>query len=362
MTHTHAEHKDIYLFGFPIAHSGAPSLHNLVFESIGSPCTYKLWSTSAVTQAVLDELRSASSGGAAVTMPLKAEIMKYLDEISPEGYATGACNTVVPVEVNGHRKLVGTNTDFLGVRNSLLAALGTQHPGVSVGTTATYAPGQASGMVIGGGATTRSAVHALYTLGMNPIFLANRDAAEVADTIAHFDSRSDPANPNRLRLIHLTSVEQVEGHLGPNATDRLPGIAMVVGAIPAIAPKSFEERMVYTIATHIFTLPFQPGNATGDLPIPSPRIFLDMAYKPRLTPLLKIAAALGWQDVGGVQAMIEQGLAQQRMWKMGSSSVAVASDESILDAETCRKARVFVENMTDIVPTEPEVDRAKTSV
>jgi shikimate 5-dehydrogenase len=69
MTHTTPEHKDIYLFGFPIAHSGAPSLHNLVFESVGSPSTYKLWSTSAVNQAVLDELRSPSSGGAAWVPP-----------------------------------------------------------------------------------------------------------------------------------------------------------------------------------------------------------------------------------------------------------------------------------------------------
>lgn len=59
------QNKDIYLFGFPIAHSGAPSLHNLVFQSIGSPSTYKLWSTSKVDQKVLDELRSETSGGAA---------------------------------------------------------------------------------------------------------------------------------------------------------------------------------------------------------------------------------------------------------------------------------------------------------
>lgn len=65
MTVAQPDNKDIYLFGFPIAHSGAPSLHNLVFDSIGSPCTYRLWSTSAVTQAVLDELRRPSSGGAA---------------------------------------------------------------------------------------------------------------------------------------------------------------------------------------------------------------------------------------------------------------------------------------------------------
>lgn len=119
--------------------------------------------------------------------------------------------------------------------------------------------------------------------------------------------------------------------------------------------------MVYTIATHVFTLPFQGDEASSSsgLPLPSPRIFLDMAYKPRMTPMLKIASALGWQDVGGVQAMIEQGLAQQRMWKVGSASVAVASDVSLLGAETERRARELVENMKDIVPTEPEIDRSK---
>lgn len=175
-------------------------------------------------------------------MPLKAEIMQHLDEISPEAYATGACNTVVPVQTETGVKLVGTNTDFLGVRNSLLAALGAQQPSVSVGTTATYAPGQASGMVIGGGATTRSAVHALYTLGMNPIFLANRDAAEVQDTIRHFDERSE-GKPNRLQLIHLTSVDQVEGYLGPEARESKPGVAMIVGAIPGmLLPKTRADR------------------------------------------------------------------------------------------------------------------------
>lgn len=288
-------------------------------------------------------------------MPLKAEVMKHLDEISPESYATGACNTVVRVQDGSRTKLVGTNTDFLGVRNSLLSALGTQDPSVSIATTSTYAPGKASGMVIGGGATTRSAVHALYTLGMNPIFLANRDAGEVRDTIAHFDARK--SGPNPIRLIHLTSVDDVEAYLGPSGT--APGVAMIVGAIPAIPPQTFDERMVYTIATHVLTLPFTPGAATAGLPLPSPRIFLDMAYKPRMTPLLRMASALGWQDVGGVEAMIEQGLAQQRMWMMGSASVAVASDESLLDAETVRKARELIANLKDIVAAEPEVDRSR---
>jgi len=50
-----------------------------------------------------------------VTMPLKSEILKHLDEISPVSEATGACNTIVRVKrEDGSIKLVGTNTDFLG--------------------------------------------------------------------------------------------------------------------------------------------------------------------------------------------------------------------------------------------------------
>jgi shikimate 5-dehydrogenase len=50
-----------------------------------------------------------------VTMPLKSEILKHLDEISPVSEATGACNTIVRVKKeDGSIKLVGTNTDFLG--------------------------------------------------------------------------------------------------------------------------------------------------------------------------------------------------------------------------------------------------------
>ncbi|KAH8088210.1 hypothetical protein HD553DRAFT_348725 [Filobasidium floriforme] len=357
-------HKSVYLFGYPIAHSAAPTLHNMCFQSIGSPCEYERWSTTKVDQKVIDELRSHTSGGAAVTMPLKAEILKHLDEISPESYATGACNTVVRVpREDGSIKLVGTNTDFLGVRNSLVSALQAQFPETPFDISQTYPAGQASGMVIGGGATTRSAVHALYTLGMNPIFLANRDAEEVRVTIEEFASKRKGGKG--VELIHLTSVDEVERYLGQDAEDRKPGVAMIVGAIPAIAPKTLEERMVYTIATHIFTMPFQAGptdstSSPNPLPLPSTRLFLDMAYKPRLTPLLKIGSALGWQTIGGIQAMIEQGLAQQRMWKVGSASLEVACDKTLLGDDTERKARELVENMKDITVTELEVDRALT--
>lgn len=123
-----------------------------------------------------------------------------------------------------------------GVRNSLVSALQAQFPETPFDISQTYPAGQASGMVIGGGATTRSAVHALYTLGMNPIFLANRDADEVRATIDEFASKRKGGKG--VDLIHLTSVDEVERYLGPNAQDRKPGVAMIVGAIPGGSQRS----------------------------------------------------------------------------------------------------------------------------
>lgn len=59
--------------------------------------------------------------------------------------------------------------------------------------------------------------------------------------------------------------------------------------------------------------------------------------------------------------MIEQGLAQQRMWKAGSSSDEIASGD-LLPADVEKNARELVENMADVVPIGAEVDRSSVIV
>jgi len=55
-------------------------------------------------------LRENDIGGLNVTIPYKCEIMKYLDEISPEAAAIGSVNTIVGRD----GKLIGCNTDAGG--------------------------------------------------------------------------------------------------------------------------------------------------------------------------------------------------------------------------------------------------------
>jgi len=48
-------------------------------------------------------------------MPLKTEILRHLDELTPATQATKACNTIIKVaRDDGSYKLVGTNTDVQG--------------------------------------------------------------------------------------------------------------------------------------------------------------------------------------------------------------------------------------------------------
>ncbi|KAG6856926.1 hypothetical protein H0H87_012177 [Tephrocybe sp. NHM501043] len=281
-------------------------------------------------------------------MPIKAAILPYLDEVSPESKITGACNTIVKVPTRTGHKLVGQNTDILGVRNALLRALQSQHPDKTIRSEASYPPTiGASGVIIGGGATTRSAAHALTLLGLSPLFLVNRDPTEV-DAV----QKSLP----HLAIIHLRNSEDVESLLGrPDS----PKIVMVVGAIPSNQPVTAQERGVYSTLSTILTMPYlKPTEVEGSLPIPERRIFLEMAYKPRLTPMLKVAMAHGWHGLDGVQASIEQGLAQQRMWYLSDPSLQAGSDRSVFDLEMEISTRTLGETMPDIIPVGVETDRA----
>ncbi|KAK7031708.1 Pentafunctional arom polypeptide [Favolaschia claudopus] len=348
--------RKFYLFGYPIAHSAAPALHNHCFELLGTKSTYNLWSTSKVTQEMLTVIRENDCGGAAVTMPLKTAIIPFLDEISAEGRVTNACNTIVKVPTaTGGVKLVGQNTDILGIRNALLSALKAQHPHRTIPSDAQPALGSFAGLVIGGGATTRSAAHALTLLGLSPIFLINRDVDEVRQVMV--------AMPH-LKFIHLRDPTDVENYL---VGEHKPCVLMAVGCIPSFAPQTLAERMVYTTASAVFTVPYTMPESPTLLPYPTKRLFLEMPYKPLETIMYKVAAAHGWQVIDGIEAMIEQAFAQQRMWLRGVASVAIGSDPSITGEALEESARKLTRDRLSTVSSssalvlamEMEVDRGE---
>jgi len=109
--------KIVRLIGYPVEHSKSPLMHNAAFQFLGLDFVYLLFSVkpSHLKEAIMG-LRASNVVGANVTIPYKEEVMKYLDEITPEAKFIGAVNTIH----NREGKLIGYNTDGQGFITSLL--------------------------------------------------------------------------------------------------------------------------------------------------------------------------------------------------------------------------------------------------
>ncbi|KAH8920726.1 hypothetical protein BT69DRAFT_1265238 [Atractiella rhizophila] len=297
--------KRFYLFGFPISHSASPAFHNLIFNELGTDFTYELYDVEDIGKSgMLDVIRSETFGGSSVTMPIKVTVMNHLDRVTPEGRAIGSCNTIFLDTSSGRTELVGTNFDWIGIRNALQSAESPSTPLNSSSPRPTF--------IVGGGGTARAAVYALSQLNLSPIYLINRDDSEIEALIKQFP---------QFDLRPLKTVEELD-----NIRDDFP---CGVGSIPSMEPVTREEKQVYAVAERIFA-----RQKTG--------VFLDMCYKPRYTILLSIADKAGWKIVEGMEAMIHQALAQSRQWMLNGKGTLPEDIEA--------KAAALVRSMGDITP------------
>ena len=217
--------------------------------------------------------------GASVTMPHKVAIMEHLDEITIEGRVVGACNTIFIHERDGRRKFIGTNTDVVGIREAFYRNV--PDPKVAF-------QGR-PGMVVGGGGTARSAVYAMNRwMACNPIYLINRDKAEVEAVIADCKARGYGDG-----LVHVETVEQAE---------RLDAPGAIVGCVPNFTPITPEERQARQVFMVMVT-----KSEKGTM--------LEMCYHPcPTTELSELARKAAWQIILGTEAMIWQGLEQDCYW------------------------------------------------
>ena len=274
--------KHGYLFGKKLTASLSPLLHGVVYDKLGMNWGQVRYD-SADIQAFLRLVQNASFYGASVTMPNKVAIIPYLDQLTPEATAIGACNTIyLKTDESGRRLLCGANTDTVGVRDAFTQNL----TAAQLQSTIHGRPG----LVIGGGGAARSAIYALRTwLGTTDIYLVNRDAREVRAVID--DLRQSGFGTQG--IMHVSSVEQAESLAAPGAA---------VGCVPDFPPKTAEEHLARQI-TEVFLA--KPHKGT----------ILEMCYNPSpYTELGALAERAGWEVILGTEALIYQGLEQDRYW------------------------------------------------
>jgi shikimate dehydrogenase len=148
------------VLGSPISHSLSPTMHRAAYRALG--LSNWLYGAHEVQEPALRGFVAALGAewaGLSLTMPLKEAAFEVADEVSDLARRTGAINTLVRRPDGGWS---GDNTDVYGVSQALRGA---------------GCARVASALVLGSGATARSVVAALATLGCQRVTFAVRSSA-----------------------------------------------------------------------------------------------------------------------------------------------------------------------------------------
>jgi shikimate dehydrogenase len=246
------------VLGSPIAHSLSPVLHRAAYQALGlTGWTYQAIECDAAgLPAALDGC-GPDWAGLSLTMPLKRAVLALLDQREPLAAQVAAANTVVFADGLRH----GYNTDVPGMIAALAEAAG---PAPAAG------PGGV--LILGGGATARSALAAACGLGAWSVTVAVRDITRAGHLLAAADRLG-----MKVTLIPFEAFP-----------DGSPGL--LISTVPAGAADAYAERI------------------TGRTLVP--RCLLDVVYHPWPTPLAAAARQAGATVAGGFALLLHQAAAQ----------------------------------------------------
>ena len=222
------------------------------------------------------KFRAPDFAGGIVTMPHKRTIIPLIDESDELVKILGACNFVYLAEDG--KTLKGTNTDWLGIYDCILAK------------SPDHVPGRI-GMVYGAGGASRAAVYALWArLKCDKIYIVNRDDQEVEDLLQEVRQQPDLYYPD---ILHVTSVAQAKSLDAPH---------YIVSTVPDFEPVTAKE----VEARGILATFLQDDDRQG--------LMLDMCYHPPMTRNLKLAVQHGYSIIQGFTVTAAQFSLQWKLW------------------------------------------------
>lgn len=165
-----ADAREVYgLLGYPLGHSYSAGFFAEKFRREGIPAVYLNFELPTVDLLRTEVIhRYPALRGFNVTIPHKQAILPLLSALSPEAEAIGAVNVVrVEHDAEGHMRLVGYNSDYIGFMESLRPLL---------------RPDDRDALVLGGtGGAARAVNYALGRLGIKVHPVSRQAAAGVMD-------------------------------------------------------------------------------------------------------------------------------------------------------------------------------------
>lgn len=263
------------LVGWPIAHSLSPQMQNAVFTSLGLNWRYVPFPVPPEQIAVaLQGLSALGVRGVNITTPYKQLVLPFLDEIAPRARETGAVNTLL-IQSGGQGKLTlyGDNTDMPGFVQAL----------ESIGF---MVEENRQVMVIGAGGAARAVISGLLQMGIERVWVLNRDLEKSRTLISELGRHADWATRMQTRPLSPDALEEAA------AAATLLVNATPVGRLPDAAASIWPDVLAFPCHLTVF----------------------DLVYPPQKTRLLQQAAAVGAQVITGIELLVQQGALSFELW------------------------------------------------
>lgn len=255
------------LFGFPVAHSVSPAMHNAALANAGLQGRYHAVRVAPdELGSAIARLRAGEWQGANVTIPHKEAVLDHLDALTASAVNFGAVNTIF----SAGDSLIGDNTDIDGFLEDL------QAHGVSVS-------GQRV-MVFGYGGSARAIVFGLVQAGAAEIRILGRKVEKAAALAEELRSKTGA---------------RLSGHaLSPlNVGDFAPETGLAVNCTPlGMAPDLYSSPWPQVV------------------PIPETTFVYDLVYNPARTTLLRQAQAHKARAASGLGMLVNQGALAFTRW------------------------------------------------
>lgn len=269
------KHELVGCFGYPVVENPTGVMQEAAFNAAGLAWRYLLLEVQ--THQLADAVRAArlfGFRGFNCTIPHKVEVLKYLDEVSPEATLMGAVNTV---RREGER-LIGENTDGKGFIRSLKEDAAVNPDGKRI-------------VVLGAGGAARAITVELALCGAKEIILVNR-SKERGEALVSLLKEKTPA---KVDLVLWKSTYSL-----PAGIDILVN-ATSIGLYPNVHEK--------------------PDIDYGEL---APcMIVCDVIPNPPRTPFLKEAETAGAHTLDGLGMLVYQGAIAFKMWTGQEASLSV---------------------------------------
>lgn len=258
------------LIGWPLEHSLSPLIHNTAYEIAELNGTYSLFpidpSDRSGLEKILLQLRNGNLNGLNVTIPLKVDILQFLDKLDPSVSRYQAANTLYMREGN----LWCTNTDGLGFIRDITANFGTSVLESS------------DSIIFGNGGAAKAVCGSLLDIG-NMVTIVVRNPKNVLMIMKSLIN----SNPSKVKIISFSDINQ----------DILDSHSLIINATPlGMFPRSRSTPLPESIK-------FRKNHFVYDL-----------VYNPSPTMFVQNATADGAIAVNGFGMLVEQALLAFYIW------------------------------------------------